>query len=319
MGDILVVGTHSDEEIGKHKGIPVMTMEERIAVLKSCKWVDEVIPDVPYLTDIKVVKEHDCDFCVHGDDIILTPDGRDCYAEAKAAGMYREYKRTNAISTTELVGRMLLATKEHLNPTKESASAGSKQVTVSEFTSNAKHREEFLPTCTRISQFSEHREPKPGDRIIYVDGDFDLFHAGHATILKRAKEMGDFLVVGIHSDSEVNRIKGANFPLLNLMERVLTVLSCRYVDEVIIGAPYTITHSMMYEIFDIHLVVHGTTPALPDSAGNDPYALPKSLKKYAEIEHDFAYLSTEFIVNRIFRHREEYEERNKRKLAAASK
>lgn len=47
------------------------------------------------------------------DDITLTVDGKDTYAEVKREGRYRESKRTQGVSTTDLVGRMLLMTKAH--------------------------------------------------------------------------------------------------------------------------------------------------------------------------------------------------------------
>lgn len=47
------------------------------------------------------------------DDITLTVDGKDTYEEVKRAGRYRECKRTQGVSTTDLVGRMLLMTKAH--------------------------------------------------------------------------------------------------------------------------------------------------------------------------------------------------------------
>jgi len=50
---------------------------------------------------------------------------------------------------------------------------------------------------------------------------------GHIEFLKRAKQMGDYLLVGIHDDQTVNAIKGVNYPLMNLHERVLSVLACR--------------------------------------------------------------------------------------------
>jgi ethanolamine-phosphate cytidylyltransferase len=36
--------------------------------------------------------------------------------------------------------------------------------------------------------------------VIYVDGGFDLFHAGHTELFKAAKKLGNYLVVGIHDD-----------------------------------------------------------------------------------------------------------------------
>jgi ethanolamine-phosphate cytidylyltransferase len=81
--------------------------------VKSCKWVDEVVPDAPYYTTVEILDKHNIDYCVHGDDITTTADGTDCYKEVKEAGRYREVRRTVGISTTEMVGRMLLMTKDH--------------------------------------------------------------------------------------------------------------------------------------------------------------------------------------------------------------
>lgn len=53
-----------------------------------------------------------CPLCVP-DDITLTVDGKDTYEEVKREGRYRECKRTQGVSTTDLVGRMLLMTKAH--------------------------------------------------------------------------------------------------------------------------------------------------------------------------------------------------------------
>lgn len=50
-----------------------------------------------------------------------------------------------------------------------------------------------------------------------------------------------FLIVGVHNDQIVNKYRGGNFPIMNLHERVLSVLGCKYVDDVLIDAPYLIT------------------------------------------------------------------------------
>jgi cytidyltransferase-like protein len=54
---------------------------------------------------------------------------------------------------------------------------------------------------------------------------------GHIAVLEKAKALGDYLIVGVHTDQEVNRIKGSNLPIMNLHERVLGVLSCRVCRE----------------------------------------------------------------------------------------
>uniref|UniRef100_A0A3Q4IF73 ethanolamine-phosphate cytidylyltransferase n=1 Tax=Neolamprologus brichardi TaxID=32507 RepID=A0A3Q4IF73_NEOBR len=113
MGDYLIVGVHTDSEISKHKGPPVFTQEERYKMVRAIKWVDEVVQGAPYVTTLETLDKYNCDFCVHGDDITLTVDGKDTYEEVKKSGRYRECKRTQGVSTTDLVGRMLLMTKAH--------------------------------------------------------------------------------------------------------------------------------------------------------------------------------------------------------------
>ncbi|XP_072259284.1 ethanolamine-phosphate cytidylyltransferase [Pyxicephalus adspersus] len=113
MGDYLIVGVHTDEEISRHKGPPVFTQEERYKMVRAIKWVDEIVPGAPYVTTLETLDKYNCDFCVHGNDITLTVDGKDTYEEVKNAGRYRECQRTQGVSTTDLVGRMLLMTKAH--------------------------------------------------------------------------------------------------------------------------------------------------------------------------------------------------------------
>ncbi len=62
-------------------------------------------------------------------------------------------------------------------------------------------------------------------------GTFDLFHRGHLNLLRRAKNFGDYLIVGVSTD-EFNRIKGKK-TLISFEERMEIVKSIRYVDEVI--------------------------------------------------------------------------------------
>lgn len=66
--------------------------------------------------------------------------------------------------------------------------------------------------------------------VVITYGTFDLFHVGHVRLLKRLKELGSKLIVGISSD-EFNKVKGKN-SFFSYEERAEIVSSCRYVDGV---------------------------------------------------------------------------------------
>ena len=63
----------------------------------------------------------------------------------------------------------------------------------------------------------------------------DLFHYGHISFFKKAREFGTKLIVGICSDDYVSAYKRR--PILNLKERSEVIRNCVLVDEVVIGAP----------------------------------------------------------------------------------
>ncbi|KAJ2761008.1 choline phosphate cytidylyltransferase [Coemansia nantahalensis] len=326
MGDYLVVGVHSDAEVERNKGPCVMKEEERYAAVAACKWADEVVRDAPYVTTLEMLDEYDIDFVVHGDDITTAADGSDCYQLVKDAGRYRECKRTVGISTTELVGRMLLLTRDH--HIRGSRSAGSPiqgvdQEAVANFSQGSLPAgaltgiAHYLSTSKKIVQFSSGREPQPGDRVVYVDGAFDLFHTGHIEFFKRARALGDYLLVGVHDDQTVNAVKGGNYPVMNLQERVLGVLQCRFVDEVIIGAPYSVTKDVLEDVYHVDVVVHGASDHHADIDGADPYSLPKQLGIYQEVDHPSIGLTTSAIIERIVENRQVYIERQARKAKKA--
>jgi ethanolamine-phosphate cytidylyltransferase len=202
------------------------------------KWVDEVAFGVPYSPTIELLDSLNCDFAVHGDDMPTNAEGTSAYDEVIKAGRCKIIKRTEGVSTTSLVGRLLLMTREHHLPDKSSSS--NTTISISE----------FLPTVQRLYQFSKYSDANYTnnaniERVVYIDGAFDLFHVGHVEILKKAKALGDFLLVGIHEDKVVNSYMGKNYPIMNSYERVLNVLSSKYVDEVILAAPRSITLEMI--------------------------------------------------------------------------
>ncbi|XP_062936592.1 ethanolamine-phosphate cytidylyltransferase isoform X3 [Cynocephalus volans] len=251
-------------------------------------------------------------------DITLTVDGHDTYEEVKQAGRYRECKRTQGVSTTDLVGRMLLVTKAH----------HSSQELSSEYREYADSFgkcpggrnpwtgvSQFLQTSQKIIQFASGKEPQPGETVIYVAGAFDLFHIGHVDFLEKVHGLTDrpYIIAGLHFDQEVNHYKGKNYPIMNLHERTLSVLACRYVSEVVIGAPYAVTAELLGH-FKVDLVCHGKTEIMPDRDGSDPYQEPKRRGIFRQVDSG-SDLTTDLIVQRIIKNRLEYEARNQKKEA----
>jgi ethanolamine-phosphate cytidylyltransferase len=82
----------------------------------------------------------------------------------------------------------------------------------------------------------------------------DLFHIGHLNLIRRSSEIGDYLIVGIHSDKSVESYKRK--PIIEDSQRYEIVKSCRYVDEVVEDAPLVITRDFI-EQNSIDCVVHG--------------------------------------------------------------
>lgn len=293
MGDYLVVGVHSDAEIIKHKGPPVFSQEERYKIVKAIKWVDEVVEDAPYNTTLETLDKHDCDFCVHGSDITVDSDGLDCYRFVKAAGRYKECQRTIGVSTTDLVDRMLEATGGKGRPD-----------------TPCSRLSRFLPSTRKVVQFAatDGSGPRKGDRVVYVAGAFDIFHVAHVDFLEQVSKQGDYVIVGLYSDKIINRYRGSNYPIMNLQERVLSVLACKYVHEVVMDAPYSITEEML-DHFKVDVVCHGKTNIEPDEEGRDPYEVAKELGKYLEVDSGNK-LTTQMVVERIIKQRHQYIQRN---------
>ncbi|MBU0591107.1 D-glycero-beta-D-manno-heptose 1-phosphate adenylyltransferase [Candidatus Micrarchaeota archaeon] len=73
-----------------------------------------------------------------------------------------------------------------------------------------------------------------GKKIVFTNGVFDLMHAGHVRLLKKAASHGDVLVVGINSDASVKSIKGSDRPIVSQNDRAETLCALYFVDYVVI-------------------------------------------------------------------------------------
>ena len=79
LGDYVLVGINADDVAEAHKRRPVQTMEERIASVATCEYVDEVIPNAPWVFNPTWIEKYNIDLVVHGDD----------YSDAQQRRMYK--------------------------------------------------------------------------------------------------------------------------------------------------------------------------------------------------------------------------------------
>jgi len=374
LGKYLVVGVHSDEEIFENKGPTVMSLRERIAAVQACKWTNLPVPNAPYVTDPGWLDLYGCKYVVHGDDITTDSSGEDCYRVVKSLGRFKIVARTPGISTTDLVGRMLLCTKQHhLPPFCLQANLVSALPSFNRPTPTAEAlyqldrvrayaSDEFGAIGNGSTVFSydpnfggspngsclkivEGKMPNEGQRVVYVDGGFDLFSSGHIEFLKLvvqaevkgAAERGEYevdgdsssggrkpyVIAGVHDDKTINKFKGLNYPIMNLFERALCVLQCRYISSLILSSPFVPSLAFLSVLPTggvPHTVYHGPTEFMPSEA--DPYVdLKQARNVFGELifrqipEHEWSGVNAGEIVGRIVRQRVLYEERQRRKQA----
>ncbi|KAL8631776.1 hypothetical protein Q9189_002474 [Teloschistes chrysophthalmus] len=301
--------------------------------------------------------------------------GEDCYRFVKNAGRFLVVKRTPGISTTDLVGRMLLCTRTHFirslsqfllgnegpgSPEERSNAGMEMSQRIKDYASDetglqpgalvygwdepnssGQTNATDIPGSCKILVDGLH--PQPGQRLVYVDGGFDLFSSGHIEFLRQVIKAEEalgrnrgwydetsvslrringegndygpaYLVVGIHDDHVINHWKGVNYPIMNILERGLCVLQCRYISCVVFSAPFTPSKTYLKNLpFGTpHAVYHGPTAFMPLTY--DPYAAAKDLGIYHQIgNHDFQHVNAGEIVQRILRSRQLYEERQKKK------
>jgi ethanolamine-phosphate cytidylyltransferase len=229
----------------------------RVAAVSACKWSSLTVPSAPFVTSSTWLDHFGTYFVVHGDDITLDSSGEDCNRFVKDAGRFKAVTRKQGprgISTTDLIDRILLGTKRH------HLSGGlSREIQwLKEECGNEEDRQEGFDMEERLRLFAvdeggwnigstvwEYTSgigrspacfqvvdgplPDSGQRVIYVNGGFDLFCPGHIEFLRlvmdtEAQENGGikpFVVAGVYDDATINGLKGRNYPLMNLFERTM--------------------------------------------------------------------------------------------------
>ena len=312
LGDILVCGLNSDEDVAKAKGKTLMDINERSSLAGSSKWIGDLALNTPYTPTVETLDTFKCDYLAHGDDIPTNEYGNTIYDEIIAKKRLRVFRRTEGISTTVIIGRLLLGMKDKfdaLDGKDENNLAIKKSYEELENASNLQYgtMTTLLTTSYRIAEFSNKKMPEHGEKVVYICGEFDVLHKVHIEALKKAKESGDFVYVGVYNDITVNKRKGKYNPVLNINERCLNLLALKYVDDVVFGAPEVITEDLIHNL-NIDVVIQFITPKMKEGKCDKEekiYEAAKKLGKLKEIEIS-GELTNDTLSERIWENKEQY-------------
>jgi len=103
----LVVGVTGDTETHKRKGLTVLSARERAESVRHCKWVDEVVPDCPWIVTTDFLEKHKIDYVAHDDEPYGAAEGDDIYGPIKERGMFLVTQRTEGLSTTGIITKIV--------------------------------------------------------------------------------------------------------------------------------------------------------------------------------------------------------------------
>ncbi|EIW76729.1 hypothetical protein CONPUDRAFT_146522 [Coniophora puteana RWD-64-598 SS2] len=103
----LLVGVNTDEDVHSNKARCVMDHAERCEAVRHCRWVDEVIPDCPWVLDAAFLDKWQIDYVAHDEDPYVSPTHDDVYSFVKAQGRFIPTRRTPGVSTSDLLERIV--------------------------------------------------------------------------------------------------------------------------------------------------------------------------------------------------------------------
>jgi cytidyltransferase-like protein len=199
----LMVGSHLDSEIKNVKLSPCLfTYEDRSELLKSCRFIDEYVGDVPYNTTTSIINNFGCEIFFHGD------DGIDKYPllDINNEGKLYVYNRTKGVSTSDIIKRL----DDYKN---------GKLVQTNKDFAYLKHIFTEIEKSLPVKKFN---------KVVIVKCCWDLFNIQHLNLLKSIKEK--YPSHGIYIDL----ITEDNYDIFNKYEMGVLLLGLSVVDRVLL-------------------------------------------------------------------------------------
>ena len=130
---------------------------------------------------------------------------------------------------------------------------------------------------------------------VYMDGVFDLFHRGHLEAIKKCKQFGDEVIIGIISDRDCESYKRS--PIINEEDRTEIIKNLKDVKDIIFPAPLIITEDFLNKN-NIDIVVHVFSDESDLNKQSKFFEIPIKLNKFKTIKY-YDKISTTEIINNI--------------------
>mgnify|MGYP001180262111 FL=1 len=73
-----------------------------------------------------------------------------------------------------------------------------------------------------------------GEEVVFTNGCFDIIHRGHIEVLAQTADLGDRLIIGLNSDSSIQKLKGEDRPIIDQQARAILLAALSFVDAVIL-------------------------------------------------------------------------------------
>ncbi len=144
---------------------------------------------------------------------------------------------------------------------------GTAPITLSELTYSLSgfHTSKVIP-LNSIADIIK-REKSFDKKIVFTNGCFDILHVGHVKYLKKAKTLGDILILGLNSDNSVKRLKGNSRPINNAESRAAVLEALECIDYIVIFEEDT--PSNLIKDIRPNILVKGGDYKVEDVAGRE--------------------------------------------------
>lgn len=130
---------------------------------------------------------------------------------------------------------------------------------------------------------------------VYMDGVFDLFHRGHIEAIKKCKNFGDEIVIGIISDKDAESYK--RLPLINENDRIEIIKNLKIVNEVIPNAPLILTKEFINNN-KLDIIVHSFANEKDFEKQKEFFKIPIEMGIFKKINY-YSNVSTTDIIEKI--------------------